>query len=279
MLAGGPDGQPDPDGVLARGPRGDVPRAAASGRLARALDGVVRALSRALRRDVRGRVGAGSQAPGARREERGARPLRGRRRDVPSGGPQRRALRARAPGRSAGRGRAARRRGSVRVREALGRGARGVRPASQGGGRSCWSFTATARSARGWRRARPPAFASLGSSRTGSRLAAALASADVLVHGCPYETFGLGVAEAVACGLPVVVPDARGRAGERRTGLRRDLPEPRRRCVRGGDHAHAGEGPGRAPRARTRKRRRAYRPPEEHVARVVAVYEAMLRAC
>jgi alpha-1,6-mannosyltransferase len=44
------------------------------------------------------------------------------------------------------------------------------------------------------------------------RLASALASADVLVHGCPYETFGLGIAEAVACGLPVVTPDAGGAA-------------------------------------------------------------------
>ena len=40
----------------------------------------------------------------------------------------------------------------------------------------------------------------------------ALASADVVVHGCPSETFGLGVAEAVASGLPVVVPDAGGAA-------------------------------------------------------------------
>jgi alpha-1,6-mannosyltransferase len=46
------------------------------------------------------------------------------------------------------------------------------------------------------------------------RLASALASADALVHGCPYETYALGVAEAVACGLPVVVPD-RGGAAER----------------------------------------------------------------
>lgn len=42
------------------------------------------------------------------------------------------------------------------------------------------------------------------------RLAAGLASADGLVHGCPFETFGLGVAEAVCCGLPAVVPDEGG---------------------------------------------------------------------
>jgi alpha-1,6-mannosyltransferase len=46
-----------------------------------------------------------------------------------------------------------------------------------------------------------------------ARLATALASADVLVHAAPYETFGLGIAEAVACGLPIVVPDA-GAAAE-----------------------------------------------------------------
>jgi alpha-1,6-mannosyltransferase len=41
-------------------------------------------------------------------------------------------------------------------------------------------------------------------------LARAFASADVLVHGCPYETFGLSVAEAMACGLPAVLPDQGG---------------------------------------------------------------------
>ncbi|MBN2194532.1 MAG: glycosyltransferase [Polyangiaceae bacterium] len=40
--------------------------------------------------------------------------------------------------------------------------------------------------------------------------AAMLASADLFIHACPYETFGLGVAEAVACGLPIVVPNAGG---------------------------------------------------------------------
>lgn len=51
-----------------------------------------------------------------------------------------------------------------------------------------------------------------GFERDRSRLASAFASADALVHGCPYETFGLGVAEAIACGLPAVVPDQGGAA-------------------------------------------------------------------
>ncbi len=44
------------------------------------------------------------------------------------------------------------------------------------------------------------------------RLASALASADALVHGCSVETFGLSIAEALAQGLPVVVPDEGGAA-------------------------------------------------------------------
>lgn len=43
-------------------------------------------------------------------------------------------------------------------------------------------------------------------------LARMLANADVLVHGCPFETFGLSIAEAMSCGLPTVVPDAGGAA-------------------------------------------------------------------
>lgn len=43
-------------------------------------------------------------------------------------------------------------------------------------------------------------------------LAEYFASADLLVHGCPNETFGLSVAEALCCGTPVVVPDRGGAA-------------------------------------------------------------------
>jgi alpha-1,6-mannosyltransferase len=46
-----------------------------------------------------------------------------------------------------------------------------------------------------------------------AKLASVLASADLLVHGCPFETFGFAVAEAMSSGLPAVVPD-RGGAGE-----------------------------------------------------------------
>jgi alpha-1,6-mannosyltransferase len=43
-------------------------------------------------------------------------------------------------------------------------------------------------------------------------LARMLASADALVHGCPFETFGLSIAEAMSCGLPTVLPDEGGAA-------------------------------------------------------------------
>ena len=45
-----------------------------------------------------------------------------------------------------------------------------------------------------------------------AKLARLLASADALVHGCPFETFGLSIAEAMSCGLPTVVPDEGGAA-------------------------------------------------------------------
>ena len=50
----------------------------------------------------------------------------------------------------------------------------------------------------------------VGFERDRARLASAIASADALLPGCPYETFGMGIAEAVACGTPVVAPDAGG---------------------------------------------------------------------
>jgi alpha-1,6-mannosyltransferase len=43
-------------------------------------------------------------------------------------------------------------------------------------------------------------------------LATHLASADILLHGCPYETFGLGVAEALAAGVCAALPDQGGAA-------------------------------------------------------------------
>jgi alpha-1,6-mannosyltransferase len=49
-----------------------------------------------------------------------------------------------------------------------------------------------------------------GFERDRARLAGALAQADVLVHACGCETSGLGVLEAVASGLPVVVPASGG---------------------------------------------------------------------
>jgi alpha-1,6-mannosyltransferase len=52
----------------------------------------------------------------------------------------------------------------------------------------------------------------MGFEKDRAALAGALASADMLVHACPYETFGLAVAEALATGLPVVVPDQGGAA-------------------------------------------------------------------
>lgn len=63
----------------------------------------------------------------------------------------------------------------------------------------------------------PPGVFFAGFERDRACLAAALASADALVHASPTETFGLGIAEAVACGTPIVVPDA-GAAAERAEG-------------------------------------------------------------
>jgi alpha-1,6-mannosyltransferase len=49
-------------------------------------------------------------------------------------------------------------------------------------------------------------------------LAAMLASADGLVHGCEAETFCMVAAEARACGLPIIAPDQGGAADQVRAG-------------------------------------------------------------
>lgn len=49
-----------------------------------------------------------------------------------------------------------------------------------------------------------------GAIRDRGRLAKYLASADLLLHGCAHETFGLVVAEAMCAGLPLVVPRTGG---------------------------------------------------------------------
>ncbi|MHB1206136.1 MAG: glycosyltransferase [Rhodospirillaceae bacterium] len=43
-----------------------------------------------------------------------------------------------------------------------------------------------------------------------AEVARMMASADALIHGSGCETFGLGVAEALCCGAPIIVPDAGG---------------------------------------------------------------------
>jgi alpha-1,6-mannosyltransferase len=49
-------------------------------------------------------------------------------------------------------------------------------------------------------------------------LAAMLASADALIHGCEAETFCMVAAEARACGLPIIGPDQGGAADQVRAG-------------------------------------------------------------
>lgn len=111
-----------------------------------------------------------------------------------------------------------------------------------------------------------------------NRLAAVLASADLLVHGCPYETFGLGVAEAVACGLPVVVPDGGGARESVEPGCAEIYPSLDVDACAAAIMRMLERDPVEL-RARARDAAACVPTPEEHIARVVSVYEAMLRAC
>jgi alpha-1,6-mannosyltransferase len=45
-----------------------------------------------------------------------------------------------------------------------------------------------------------------------TQVASMMASADAFLHGSASETYGIAVAEALACGTPVIVPDAGGAA-------------------------------------------------------------------
>ena len=58
----------------------------------------------------------------------------------------------------------------------------------------------------------------MGVERDRARFAAALSSADALIHGCEAETFCMAAAEANACGLAMVVPDRGGAADHARRG-------------------------------------------------------------
>ncbi len=108
-----------------------------------------------------------------------------------------------------------------------------------------------------------------------SQLAAALASADLLVHGCPYETFGLSVAEAIACGLPIVVPDKGGAAESAEAASSETYPSlDVAACAAAIERALARD----PDQARARALDAATRVPtvERHFARVVAEYDDLL---
>ena len=60
--------------------------------------------------------------------------------------------------------------------------------------------------------ARSPHIHLAGFTKDREELAIAYASADLLIHGSAAETFGLGVAEAICSGLPVVAPSVGGAA-------------------------------------------------------------------
>jgi len=61
-----------------------------------------------------------------------------------------------------------------------------------------------------------PHIRALGSIADRSLLARLIASADALVHGCEAETFCMAAAEALASGLPLIVPDKGGAADQAR---------------------------------------------------------------
>jgi alpha-1,6-mannosyltransferase len=101
-----------------------------------------------------------------------------------------------------------------------------------------------------------------------SAMARLMASADGLVHGCETETFGLSVSEAIASGLPIIVPDQGGAFAQLSSGSgmaykaanRASLVETLRRFARGGA---AGDEP---------RRPRSVRTIDQHFIELFALY-------
>jgi alpha-1,6-mannosyltransferase len=124
----------------------------------------------------------------------------------------------------------------------------------------------------------PPGVRFAGFETDRSRLAGAIACADALVHGCPCETSGLAITEAVACGVPVVVPDQGGAAegaDERCSETYASLDA--EACVAAIERLLARNGP----ELRARAIEAASRVPtvDEHFARVLSVYSELLAGC
>lgn len=121
----------------------------------------------------------------------------------------------------------------------------------------------------------PPGVRFVGFERDRDRLATALASADLLVHASPCETFGLSIAEAVACGLPVVVPDAGAAADHAQPGCGEVY-----RSLDADACATAIERALDRPRSETRERalEAARRVPtaEDHFRRVITIYDDLI---
>jgi alpha-1,6-mannosyltransferase len=108
-------------------------------------------------------------------------------------------------------------------------------------------------------------------------LAKALASADALVHGCAYETAGLGIVEAVACALPVVVPDEGGAIDSADPASSEAYRSHDAEACAAAVHRLL-DGDRDGLRARAREASRRAPTAEQHVASVASVYEDLLHA-
>ncbi len=134
-----------------------------------------------------------------------------------------------------------------------------------GGGRKRGATMAAARG--------NPHVAILGPTRQREDLAVVMASADLLVHGCEAETFGLVAAEAAASGLPLIVPDEGGAASllGQGSGVAWRVPDPvslRNAVVNASDNLAAlrAEAAAKAPYVRTL---------DQHFADLMALYAAV----